>query len=61
MNRSVVIHHSSAWWRSQRACGPQKLELYAVQGVSRLQSHSRMAHTALDISPRSRHNKSVEP
>jgi hypothetical protein len=48
--------------RLQRyGCGPQKLELYAVQGVSRLQSHSRMAHTALDISPRSRHNKPVEP
>jgi len=42
-------------------CGPQKLNLHAVQGVLRLQSHSRMAHTALDISPRSRHNKSVEP
>ena len=41
-------------------CGPQKLNLRAVQGVPRLQSHSRMAHTALDISPRSRHNTSVE-
>jgi NADP-dependent 3-hydroxy acid dehydrogenase YdfG len=41
-------------------CGSQKLDLRAVQGVPRLQSHSRMAHTALDISPRSRHNKSVE-
>jgi len=42
------------------SCGPQKLDLRAVQGIPRLQSQSRMAYTALDISPRSRHNKSVE-
>jgi hypothetical protein len=37
-------------------CGPQLIYLPAVQGILRLRPHGFMAHTALDIRPRSRNN-----
>jgi hypothetical protein len=39
-----------------KPCGPQKLDVPAVKGFPRPHPHDCMAHTALDISPRSRNN-----